>query len=172
MIRKAFLSFLAFALIAMPTVTQAQTTPKFGHINLQELLTAMPKVTAAKQQIEAFGKPLEEELQALMAEYKKKVEEYQIYYTTWPESIRKQREGSIMQLEQNIQAFQEEATVEIEKKRTQLMEPIMNEVNATIKAVALENGYTYIFDTSLGVLLYFAASDDITPLVKRKLMIP
>ena len=38
-----------------------------------------------------------------------------------------------------------------------------------IADVAKENGYSYIFDVSAGALLYQPDSDDILPLVKKKL---
>jgi hypothetical protein len=41
---------------------------------------------------------------------------------------------------------------------------------ATIKAVADEKGYTYVFNSSIGsMLLYSPPSDDLSDLVKTKL---
>ena len=45
----------------------------------------------------------------------------------------------------------------------------MGKLEDAIRAVAKENGYSVIFDTSTGSTLYAAEGDDITPLVKKKL---
>jgi Skp family chaperone for outer membrane proteins len=49
------------------------------------------------------------------------------------------------------------------------MQPILDKVNAAIKAVAEEHGYQFIFDAQSGVILYADESADITALVKAKL---
>jgi outer membrane protein len=41
-----------------------------------------------------------------------------------------------------------------------------------IEQVAKENGYTYIFDTSVGAVLYWEESDNVLSLVKKKLNLP
>ena len=53
-------------------------------------------------------------------------------------------------------------------KETELFQPIFDAAKEAIETVAKENGYTYIIDESVGVLLY-AGGDDILPLVKTKL---
>jgi outer membrane protein len=49
------------------------------------------------------------------------------------------------------------------------LKPIIDKAKKAIEDVAKENGYTYIFDSSVGVLLYYENSDDIMTLVKKKL---
>ena len=46
---------------------------------------------------------------------------------------------------------------------------MLEKANTAIEAVAKENEYSYILDTSAGVVLYFPETDDILPLVKTKL---
>ena len=49
------------------------------------------------------------------------------------------------------------------------LQPILDKVNNIIKQVAVENQFTYIFDSSAGILLYAQESMDVTTLVKTKL---
>jgi len=50
------------------------------------------------------------------------------------------------------------------------MKPVIEKADSAIKKVAKANGFTYIFDTSTGVILYFSEqSVDIGPLVKKEL---
>ena len=55
----------------------------------------------------------------------------------------------------------------LQTKRDALLKPILDEFNTAVKAVATEGGYTYIFDQ--GILLYFDATMDVAPMVKKKL---
>ena len=55
-----------------------------------------------------------------------------------------------------------------EKSET-LLKPIRDKIQAAIDEVAKENGYTYIFDRSVGIILYAEDSTDISGLVRAKL---
>ena len=57
----------------------------------------------------------------------------------------------------------------LQEKEKELLQPIIDRAKQAIAEVAKENGYTYIFDTSAGTLLYQQDSDDILALVKKKL---
>ena len=46
----------------------------------------------------------------------------------------------------------------------------MDKLQNAIKAVGAEGGYTFIYDMSMGVVLYAGnGAEDVTPLVKAKL---
>ena len=53
-----------------------------------------------------------------------------------------------------------------------LYSPIVQKAQEAIKSVAKTNGYTYIFDSGVGSILYAEESDDILPLVKAYLKLP
>ena len=57
----------------------------------------------------------------------------------------------------------------IAARREDLLKPILTRVEDAVKAVATENSYLMIFDTSSGAFLFAAESDDVSPLVKKKL---
>lgn len=50
--------------------------------------------------------------------------------------------------------------------------PILQKANDGIKAVAKANGYTYIFDSGAGSILFAEESDDVLPLLKAHLKLP
>ncbi|MBO4739992.1 MAG: OmpH family outer membrane protein, partial [Bacteroidales bacterium] len=56
-----------------------------------------------------------------------------------------------------------------QKKQMELLQPIKDRVEKAIAEVAKENGYSYVFDSGLGVLLYQDESDNIFELVKKKI---
>jgi outer membrane protein len=49
---------------------------------------------------------------------------------------------------------------------------ILEKANDGIKAVAKANGYTYIFDSGAGSILFADESDDVLPLLKAYLKLP
>ena len=49
------------------------------------------------------------------------------------------------------------------------LEPILSKARKAIEDVATEGGFTYIFDKSQGSILYAQESENILPLVKKKL---
>ena len=65
--------------------------------------------------------------------------------------------------------IQSAAEQELARYEAEQLGPIEEKAFQAIKRVAQANGFTYIFDSSLGVLIYKPASDDITNMVKAEL---
>ena len=85
------------------------------------------------------------------------------------ELIRTTKEQELNDLNQRIQVYQQNAQQKLQEKEKELLQPIIDRAKQAISDVAKENGYSYIFDTSAGTLLYQQDSDDIFSLVKKKL---
>jgi len=166
-IKNAALLFALITFIGLGTA-QAQKQ-KFGHINTAELLEMMPERDSAEKKLQDFAKQLELQYGSMSNEYEKKVTEYQKNVATYNELIKASKEEEIVDLERRIQNFQTKAQESLAKKESQLMEPIIEKAKNAIDAVSKENGYTYVFDTSIGALLHSPEGDDMLPLVKAKL---
>ena len=159
---------IAIPLMVGMTVLDAQAQ-KFGHINSNELLSLMPERIKATADVEKFAKQLENQLKTMSAEYDSKLQDYQSKEGIMTEPIKQTRLKEIMDLEQRIRDFQQTAQQSLQKKETELLTPLIDKAKNAIEEVAKKNGYTYIFDTSVGFILYFQDGDDIMPLVKKKL---
>lgn len=142
---------------------------KFGHINSAELLKSMPDVTKAETEIQAYAKTFQDQLQAMAKEYEKKIQDYQAAEKTMTEAMKEVKAKEIKDLEGRIESTNQSAQEKVEKKRQDLLQPIIDKADKAIKTVATEKGYDYIFDTSSGALLHVKASDDVMALVKAKL---
>ena len=82
----------------------------------------------------------------------------------------KEAEARLGKEQQAIAAFEQEVVQKVSKKREDLLKPILDKVDAAVKAVGKENGYAMIFDTSLfNFVLSADDSEDVMPLVKKKL---
>jgi outer membrane protein len=74
-------------------------------------------------------------------------------------------------LQMRMQEFESLANEDIQNKKQELLKPLVDKINAAIEEVAKEGGYTYVFDSSVGVLLYAKDSEDLSDKVKVKLKI-
>jgi outer membrane protein len=147
----------------------AQKSVKIGHINSNELLAAMPERDGVQKEIEDYAAQLTTTMDAMRKEYETKVADFQSKQDVMTDIIRDNKVKEITDLEKRITEFQKTAQADLQKKEEKLLQPIIDKAKQAIDDVAKENNYTYILDSSLGVVLYSVDSDDILPLVKKKL---
>lgn len=166
---KKSLILLFAAMLAFSASAFAQKTVKLGHINSSDLMQIMPGKDSAQSAFEAEVKILEGELKAMQDELEKKLADYQSRKDQMTELIRTTKEQELNDLNQRIQIYQQNAQKKLQEKEAELLQPIIDRAKQAISDVAKENGYTYIFDTSAGAVLYQQDSDDILNLVKKKL---
>ena len=113
---------------------------------------------------------LKNTLEELEVEYNKKLDDYQKNVDTMTDLIRKTKENELQDLLQRIQNFQIEAEQDLSRQRAELLKPIQEKAFNAVNEVAAENGFTYVFDMGMGVIIYAADNtEDILPLVKVKL---
>ncbi|MBK7440079.1 MAG: OmpH family outer membrane protein [Bacteroidetes bacterium] len=163
------LKLLLFTIL-VTTAVFAQAQGKIAYINSQELLVLLPEYKDANTQLSGYAKEFETQYQVYAAEYQKLVNEIQ-GDPTLSEVAREAKIQDALMLEQRIQQYEQEINDKIEAKKAELFKPIITSVTETIKTVAKENGYTYVIDNSLAILILAPEGDDILPLVKKKLNI-
>jgi outer membrane protein len=160
------ITFLALlSILTLSTIAQN----KFGYIDSQELLMLMPERKTAETEVQEFAKSLEAQLASMTAEYQQGVQEYQANEATYTDLIKQDKVAEITGLEQRIQAFQQNAQQSLQTKEQELLEPILARARKAIEDVAAEGNYTYIFDKSIGSILYAKDSENVIDLVKKKL---
>lgn len=158
-----------FAVIALLTTSTIGFTQKLGHVNSNEILSIMPEKIQAEKDFQMYTSQLEEQLQKMSKELQAKYADYQANQTNMSEPIKKAKENEIRDMESRIQEFRAGAEEDLAKKENELLEPIITKVKTAIEEVAKEGSYTYIFDSSAGILLYAKDSEDIMSQVKKKL---
>ncbi len=166
------MKYIVLTLASLAIITSsitAQTKTKFGHVDSQALLEAMPEKAEADKKLEEFAATLEKQLGAMSSEWESKVQDYRANEAVMSDIIAQTKAEEIQNLEQRIQAFQQNAQQRLAKEEGSVYQPILDKAKASIEKVAEENGYSYVFDTSSGSLLYQPESDDILPLVKADL---
>lgn len=146
---------------------------KFGYLNSLELLSLMPEVKPADAQLEKYAKDLDAAYTKMLTEYQTKVAKFQadVEKGLITDINKEIKIKEIQDMETRITDFENKLEDKMMTKRETLYEPILEKADVAIKAVAKEKGYTFIFDTSSGALLFTTETDNILALVKAKLAI-
>jgi outer membrane protein len=161
-----YLILTVFVLVSGQVV--AQKAPKFGHINTSDLIQAMPDRDSAQRKLEVFAKELDANMEGMQVELNKKYEAYIKDRDKLADLVRQTREGELQDWQQRIQAYEQQAQQEIQKKQNELMQPIIAKAKKAIEDVGKENGFILIYEMS--ALQYMSADvQDVLPLVKTKL---
>lgn len=161
--------FLLLGALACVLNAEAQQT-KIAYINSQTLLESMPEAKAANDKLIAYAREFDSLYQDYIIEYQKLVNDIQ-GNPGLSEVAREAKIQDAMMLEQRIQAYESETQQKLDAKKAELFDPIIKNATETVKAVAKENGYAYVIDNSLSVLIMAPEGDDILPLVKKKMNI-
>lgn len=159
-----------FALLTSALLS-AQTAPKYGHMNLGNLLELLPDTKKANDDLKLFADQLSAKDDSMSRAFQAAVELYQKEYQSGSLTPvqGQQREAELQKEQAVIQKFEEDANNMVSAKREELLRPILTKIDEAIKGVAKENGYAMIFDTSSGSMLFANETDDVTTLVKMKL---
>jgi len=144
---------------------------KFGHINSDELIQAMPEFDSATVKLEKFRKELVNALELMTVELNNKNDAYTKEAKNLTDIVKQTKEQELIDLNKRIQEFQQNAQEQLQNKQVELFQPIYTKVDKAIKDVGKENGFLYVFDVAKGALLYFdeTKSTNILALAKTKL---
>jgi outer membrane protein len=87
--------------------------------------------------------------------------------------IKEKEQQELLQKEQEvIQAFEQQIQQKLQIKREELLKPIVDKITSKIKEVCTENKFVMVFDTSsFNALLFTPDSEDITALVRTKMLV-
>ena len=127
--------------------------PVVAHINTVEILEAMPETAKAEQELTAYHKELENQLNAMGEEYMKKVQEYEAAQDSLSDLMKTNKQNEILDMQNRIQSFQENAEKEYLNKQAALYAPIRERLQKAVRAVTLEQGYTYMMDITSGAIV-------------------
>ena len=140
---------------------------KFGYLDSQEILLLMPEYKSAEKELQEFVKSLDGQLVSMNTELQNMFSDYQKNIESYTDLVKADKEAEIQSLQARVQSFEQNAQISIQQKQADLLQPIQDKLRNAIDNVAKENNYTYIFEKP--ILLYVEESENILPLVKKKL---
>lgn len=157
---------LILGLFAFSFNAEAQ---KLGHIDFAKLYAVMPGLDTVQIKYKDYAEQLKKQIGTMQTELENKYADYQANAANMSPIIKQTKEKEMSDLNERIQAFNTQAQQDLAAKESELTTPIIEKARKAINEVAKEHGYTYIFNSAEGLLLFAQESDDITALVKKKL---
>ncbi|MDD6363890.1 MAG: OmpH family outer membrane protein [Bacteroidales bacterium] len=147
-------------------------TLKFGHVNFSELVQLMPEMDEARSKSDAAGQETQETYQSMIEEFQTKYQQYEQKKATWTPSILQSKEKELSDMQQRIQEFEQSAQAELQQLQQQLMAPIYQKAQETVRTIAKEQGLIYVFDIQSALYIDAEQSIDLTPAARTALGIP
>lgn len=159
--------FLAVIMLGAITATAQTKVDKLGYINTEELINLMPEYNTARKEFQDLQESLEKQGQELENEAQLKSEQFIKDSATYTPTMKEIKREELLKLIQRVQNYSNEAQQKLMQTKEQKLGPIQQKALQTIQTVATENKYTYVIEQS--TLLVYPQSDNLLPLVKKKL---
>ena len=160
--------FIICAMCAFCGIITAQAQ-KFGHVNTQEIIQAMPEFTKANGELEALAKQYQADLELMQKEIQGKAEAFEKEEASLPDNIKQRRNQELQELYQKYQQNLQDNQQALAKASQEKMQVIQTKVLDAIKAIGQAGGYVYIMENNSLPYISTTLSTDVTAQVKAKL---
>ena len=142
---------------------------KFGHVDTQQIIQAMPEYNKAKTEIDALQQQYEADLKSMQDELQKKGEAFDKEQATLPDNIKQRRQQELQDMYTKIQQSYQDNQQALAKASQEKMAAIQSKVLEAIKSVGQTGGYVYIMEDNSLPYISTTLSTDVTAQVKAKL---
>ena len=150
--------------------TQVSAQTKVAHIDLQSLITSMPEMKVAQDQMKKIQETYDKDYKNMVAEYQTKLQKYEQESATAGDALNDTRSKEMQDMGNRIQQFQQTAQKELGQKEMDLIKPIMEKAQKAIQKVAKAKGVNYVLDATTGSGVLFAEGGiDLLADVKKEL---
>lgn len=158
--------FVAMALMLAFNSVHAQGV---AHIDSEQLLMAMPETKTMEDELKKVQQTYADEYNAQATALQAKLKKYDAEAPTQTDAKNEERRVEVEGLKNKIQKYAQTADQEIQKKRFDLLKPIVEKAQKAVSDVAAEKGIKYVLDSSPGKGLIVFEGEDLMPAVKAKL---
>jgi outer membrane protein len=146
---------------------------KFAFIDSDYILNNIPSYKSAQDQLDKLSDTWQKEVENVYADIDKMYRDYQAEKVLLTEEMKKKKEDAIVAKEKEVKELQKKYFGQdgaLFKKREELVKPIQDEIYRAVKEMAVEGGYSVIFDSSAGAnMLYTDPKFDKSDAILQKL---
>jgi outer membrane protein len=146
--------FLVLGILSGSAVSNAQNPLKIGHVDIMKILSELPERDSAQIVLDRETKEIESSYEEMQVIYNKLVDDYTKGQSTYSEVVKKAKEDEILDMQKRLQEFEQNATASLQKRNTELIQPIYDKIIKAIEKVATQNNFTYILDISKGAVAF------------------
>ena len=130
---------------AMPASAQA---PKLGYINAQQILATAPGREAAERQFETEMGCFRQQIQRMDDSLRVMGEAFQREQASLTPAVRQQRTQALQETEEAFQQRAAQMNVQMQQRQSELVRPIMDQLNRVLDEIRRTDNYAFIFDVS------------------------
>lgn len=159
-----YISVMVCAFVALMAVARpaASADVRIGYANLQRALNECVAGVKAKDALKEEAKKLEDVLNAKQEELKKLKDEITKKGSLWNKETKEQKEQELNAKAQDFQRQYMQYNDDLNKKKVTTEAQIIEDLKSVVEEVAKKKGYAYVFEKSVGGLLYAPADTDLT----------
>ena len=152
---------------AKTTSTTVAANEKIVYVNSDSLLTKYEYFKDIKSRMEAKGKTAQSDMAAKTQTFQHEVQQYQAQQNTLPADQRAATEQRLSRKQQELQAYQQNASSALQNEQAKEQEALYNKVAEYLKGYAKEKGYKMVLTYSKGnsAILFADESLDVTSAV-------
>jgi len=157
---------LLIAAIAFLGAQTINAQAKVAHVDTYEILTKMPAMIDAQNQLKKLSETYDKEYKTLVDEYQAKIKKYDTESSTVTDAVNQTRTSEVQDMIKRINEYKETAQGDLQKKETELMKPLQEKIKTSIQKVGKAKGFQYIMNAEN---LLLADGPDLTADVKKDL---
>lgn len=150
-----------FALLILTAAAHGANV-KIGYANLQKALNECMAGIEAKEDLKAAAEKLEVALNEKQLELKKLKEEIDKKGKVWNKETLDAKEQNLMDRSQDFQQQFVDSNEQLNKLKMEREGAIIKELTDLVQELAKKKGYSYVFERSLGGLIYAPDKTDLT----------
>lgn len=151
---------LALVLGLAPLAGSAQDGRKYGFVNIARVITQSDQGQAESAELESLGAEMEQELNARRQELESLARQYQETVDSGEPDTGLR--GRVEQMQRELERDVRQAQSDVDSSRQDRIQAIGNRVVELVRRFGQENGYTAIFRTDGGQVVYAGARADLT----------
>ncbi len=143
---------------------------KIGTIDVDFIILQMPEIEGIQKNIQEYGETLDKQLNSKMEEYQAKLEDYNTNVSSFSDQQKLEKQTVIFTLEEDISKFRQNGLQLLRIREDELKRPLFQKIAEALDAVASEQKYTQVFNTSAdNNLVFLDPNYDITLAVLEKM---
>ena len=163
---------LLITLLLVSGLTLQAQSQKIGYVDSQKILSTFPPALDAQKKLEAESNKWGQELQKMQEDLKTLQNQLDQQSLLLSEAKKKEKAQQLQDLAIKIQQYQNEKwgnNGEFFRRRSELLQPVLDQINNAINKVGDEEGYDFIFDSVAGNILFAKNKYDLTDKVLQEL---
>ena len=160
---------MALGVLVLGAAPAAAQGIKIGFVNSQKILAEAPGVQQVQQTLQAEMTRMRAPLDSMEQRLNTANTAFQQQQATLTPAAREQRQSELQQQYQAYQARGQQLQEQAEARRQQLVQPVMQQINAAIEALRREGAFTMIVDSSAGGIVSVDPALDLTDRVLQRM---